>query len=226
MWPMFTFKTALCWPNTMYVMLRRAKSCVVTVRLRTLSSWLPKHKGFARRYARESCYGFRVTSEVTSSKDPSKMEIQKSPQGAATWVLTFPPIAKVFVYGSIICHTSAKYLTRKTTECLVHSLVSSRLDFANAFLNHLVLLQDSKLLGRIRSQNNDRKITFVNQRPKPEFYFISFSTSWCVKAKQPQVFCSLCTLAGFYVARFSSVLLQIGKSHRAACVRRLFWCCF
>ena len=24
------------------------------VRLHTLSSWLPKHKGFARRYARES----------------------------------------------------------------------------------------------------------------------------------------------------------------------------
>ena len=48
-------------------MFRRALSCVVIVRLRTLSSWLPKHKGFARRYARESCYGFRVTSEVSSS---------------------------------------------------------------------------------------------------------------------------------------------------------------
>ena len=37
------------------------------VRLHTLSSWLLKHKGFAWRYARESCYDFRVTSEVTSS---------------------------------------------------------------------------------------------------------------------------------------------------------------
>ena len=53
----------------MYVMFRHAKRRVVMVRLNTLSSWLPKHKkhGFARRYARESCYGFRVTSEVTSS---------------------------------------------------------------------------------------------------------------------------------------------------------------
>ena len=37
------------------------------VRLQTLSSWLPKHKSFARQYACESCYGFRVTSEVTLS---------------------------------------------------------------------------------------------------------------------------------------------------------------
>ena len=55
----------LCWQNTVYVMFRRAKTPVVMVRLHTLSSWLPKQKGFARRYARESCYGFRVTSEVT-----------------------------------------------------------------------------------------------------------------------------------------------------------------
>ena len=48
-------------------MFRQAKRQVVMVRLHTLSSWLPKHKGFARRYAHESCYGFRVTSEVTSS---------------------------------------------------------------------------------------------------------------------------------------------------------------
>ena len=62
-------QTALCCQNTIYVMFRRALSCVVIVRLRTLSSWLPKHKGFARQYARESCYGFRVTSEVISSID-------------------------------------------------------------------------------------------------------------------------------------------------------------
>ena len=60
-------QTALCWQNTVYVMFRRAKIRVVMVRLHTLSSWLPKHKGFARRYAREPCYGFRVMSEVTSS---------------------------------------------------------------------------------------------------------------------------------------------------------------
>ena len=48
-------------------MFSRAKRIVVMVRLLTLSSWLPKHKGFARQYARESCYGFRVTLEVTSS---------------------------------------------------------------------------------------------------------------------------------------------------------------
>ena len=48
-------------------MFRRAKRRIVMVRLRTLSSWLSKHKGFARRYARKSCYGFQVTSEVTSS---------------------------------------------------------------------------------------------------------------------------------------------------------------
>ena len=59
-------------------MFRRAKRHVVMVRLHTLSSWLPKHKGFARRYARESCYGFRVTSEVTSSiKEPIKTRIAK-----------------------------------------------------------------------------------------------------------------------------------------------------
>ena len=40
-----------------------------------LSSWLPKHKGFARRYACESCYGFRVTSEVTSSKGDSRLVV-------------------------------------------------------------------------------------------------------------------------------------------------------
>ena len=56
-------------------MFRRAKSCVVIVRLHTLSSWLPKHKGFARRYVRESCYGFRVTSEVTSSIPSNKATI-------------------------------------------------------------------------------------------------------------------------------------------------------
>ena len=60
-------QTALCWQNIIYVMFRRAKRLVVMVRLPTLSSWLPKHKGFARRYARESCYDFRVTSEITSS---------------------------------------------------------------------------------------------------------------------------------------------------------------
>ena len=64
-------QTALCWKNTVhvYVMFRRAKRHVhvVMVRLHTLSSWLPKHKGFARRYAHEPCYGFRVTSEVISS---------------------------------------------------------------------------------------------------------------------------------------------------------------
>ena len=61
-------QTALCWKkNTVYVMCRRAKRRVVMVRLHTLSSWLPKHQGFARRYARESCSGFRVMSEVTSS---------------------------------------------------------------------------------------------------------------------------------------------------------------
>ena len=39
------------------------------IRLGVLSSWLAAkymYKGFARRYSRESCYGFRVTSEVTS----------------------------------------------------------------------------------------------------------------------------------------------------------------
>ena len=53
-------QTALCWQNTVYVMFRRAKRRVVMVRLHTLSSWLPKHKGFARQYARESCYGQMV----------------------------------------------------------------------------------------------------------------------------------------------------------------------
>ena len=48
-------------------MFRQAKRRVVMVKLHTLSSWLPKYKGFAWRYTRESCYGFRVTSEVTSS---------------------------------------------------------------------------------------------------------------------------------------------------------------
>ena len=33
------------------------------VRLHTLSIWLPKHKGFAGRYARESCCG-RILSDV------------------------------------------------------------------------------------------------------------------------------------------------------------------
>ena len=60
-------QTALCWKNTVRVMFRRAKRRVVMVRLHTLSSRLPKHKGFARQYARESCYGFWVTLEVTSS---------------------------------------------------------------------------------------------------------------------------------------------------------------
>ena len=53
--------------KTVYVMFRRAKRRVVMVRFHTLSRWLPKNKGFARRYARESCYGLWVTSEVTSS---------------------------------------------------------------------------------------------------------------------------------------------------------------
>ena len=53
-------QTALCWQNTVHVMYRRAKRRVVMVRLRVLSSWLPKHKGFAQRYARKSCYGFWV----------------------------------------------------------------------------------------------------------------------------------------------------------------------
>ena len=58
-------QTALCRQNTAYVMFRRAERRVVMLRVHTLSNWLPKHKGFARRYKRESCYGFRVTSEVT-----------------------------------------------------------------------------------------------------------------------------------------------------------------
>ena len=73
-------QTALCWQNTVYIMFRRAKhrirhvspsdrSHMYMVRLHVLSSWQPKHKGFARRYARESCYGYWVTSEVTSSFD-------------------------------------------------------------------------------------------------------------------------------------------------------------
>ena len=64
---MFTFKPPSVEKNTLYVMFRRAKRHVVMVRLQTLSRWLPKHIGFARRYARESCYGFRVISEVTWS---------------------------------------------------------------------------------------------------------------------------------------------------------------
>ena len=60
-------QNALCWQNTVYVIFRRAKRHVVMLRLHTLSSWVPKHKGFAWQYARESCYGFWVTSEVTSS---------------------------------------------------------------------------------------------------------------------------------------------------------------
>ena len=51
--------------KTVYVMFRRAKRRVVMIRFHTLSRWLPKNKGFARRYARESCYGLWVT--VTSS---------------------------------------------------------------------------------------------------------------------------------------------------------------
>ena len=44
--------------------------------LHVLSSWLPKLKGFARRYARESSgYGFRMTSEDTSSIGPSQFKI-------------------------------------------------------------------------------------------------------------------------------------------------------
>ena len=66
MWPMFTIKPPSV-QNTVHVMFFQAKRHVVMVRLRVLSSWLPKHKGFARRYACESCHGFRVTSEVTSS---------------------------------------------------------------------------------------------------------------------------------------------------------------
>ena len=63
---MFTFKPPSV-DKTLYTCFCRAKRRIVMVRLHVLSSWLPKHKGFARRYARKSCYGFRVTSEVTSS---------------------------------------------------------------------------------------------------------------------------------------------------------------
>ena len=52
----------LCLQNTVHVMFRRAKRRVIMVRLRVLSSWLPKPKGFARRYAFSS-----ETSEVTAS---------------------------------------------------------------------------------------------------------------------------------------------------------------
>ena len=57
-------QTPLFWQNTVHVMFRRAKRRVVMVRLSVLSSWLPKHKGFAR----ESCYGFEWRQRVTSSK--------------------------------------------------------------------------------------------------------------------------------------------------------------
>ena len=43
--------TALCRQNTVHVIFHRAKRCVVMVILHTLSSWLPKHKGCAQRYA-------------------------------------------------------------------------------------------------------------------------------------------------------------------------------
>ena len=64
---MFTFKPPSV--EKKHVMFRPDKNTRshVKIALHTLSSWLPKHKGFARRYTRESCYGFRVTSEVTSS---------------------------------------------------------------------------------------------------------------------------------------------------------------
>ena len=55
---MFIFKPPYVEKTLLYVMFRRAIRQVVMVRLHTLSSWLPKHKDFARRYARESCYGF------------------------------------------------------------------------------------------------------------------------------------------------------------------------
>ena len=64
MWPMFTFKPPSV-DKTLYTSCFAGQK--VMVRLHTLSRWLPKHKGFAQRYVRESCYGFRVTSEVTSS---------------------------------------------------------------------------------------------------------------------------------------------------------------
>ena len=71
--------------TTVHVMFRRAKRRVVMVRLHTLSSWLPKHKGFARRYARESCFGFRVTSEVTSSIQGAFYRSQKGLFWSTHW---------------------------------------------------------------------------------------------------------------------------------------------
>ena len=70
MLPMFTFKSPSVDKTLYKSCFARQKRHVVMVRLHTLSSWLPKHKGFARRNACESCYGFRVTSEVTSSIAP------------------------------------------------------------------------------------------------------------------------------------------------------------